>query len=90
MQVPDLNRSIFRHRTATTGGRSQARFIPADGRGYNLANVETRPVSALVAGAFCLAAGEHAAAFIDDQHAAMSWATTRLSEAMQAGSSRCQ
>ena len=39
VQVPDQNLIIFRYQTATTGGRSEARFIYTDGRPHNVANV---------------------------------------------------
>jgi hypothetical protein len=39
VQVPDQNLIIFRYQTTTTGGRSEARFIPTDGRQHTLANV---------------------------------------------------
>ena len=39
VQVPQQNLIIFHYKTTTNGGRSEARFIPIDGRAHNPANV---------------------------------------------------
>jgi hypothetical protein len=39
VQIPDQKLIILRYQTTTNGGRSEARFVPTDGRPHNLANV---------------------------------------------------